>query len=50
MRKTPVIVAFLAMAASTCLGQDWATKMFKITDHDFGTVRVAQGRIQFHFV
>ena len=38
VRKALVFVACLALAAAPCFGQQWAAKMFKTTDHDFGTV------------
>ena len=38
IRKTLLFVACLALAASPCFGQQWAAKMFKTTEHDFGTV------------
>jgi hypothetical protein len=47
-RKTWLFVAFLALAASPCCGQQWAAKMFKVTEHDFGTV--ARGsKAEFNF-
>ena len=38
LRKTSLLFAYLALAAAPCYGQQWAAKMFKTTDHDFGTV------------
>ena len=38
VRKALVFVAYLALAAAPCFAQQWATKMFEATDHDFGTV------------
>ena len=37
IRKTLLLCACLALAASPCFGQEWAAKMFKTTEHDFGT-------------
>ncbi len=32
-----------------CLGQEWARKMFKVTEHDFGTV-AAGAKAEYRFV
>ncbi len=37
-RKSLFLVAYLVLAAAPCFGQPWAAKMFKTTEHDFGTV------------
>ena len=48
IRKTSLFIAYLALAVSPCFGQEWAAKMFKTTEHDFGTV--ARGsKAEFHF-
>src|SRR5208283_2704639 len=48
IRKIALIIAYLALAASPCFGQQWAEKMFKTTEHDFGTV--ARGsKAEFNF-
>ena len=50
IRRTPFILAFLALAAYPCFGQEWAAKMFKTTDHDFGTVaRGSKAEFDFTF-
>lgn len=48
IRKTSLFVTCLALAVSPSFGQEWAAKMFKATEHDFGTV--ARGsKAEFHF-
>jgi len=48
LRKTFLFVASLTLVVSPCFGQQWATKMFQTTDHDFGTV--ARGsKAEFNF-
>jgi len=37
------------LATPSCYGQDWAQKMFKITEHDFGSVAKG-GKAEFSFV
>jgi len=37
-RKIAIGLVSLILFATPCLGQDWARKMFKITEHDFGSV------------
>ena len=50
IRKTLLLVACLALAASPCFGQEWAAKMFKTTEHDFGTVaRGSKAEFDFTF-
>ena len=47
-----IALAMLAtvLASSTALGQEWATKMFQTTEHDFGTVaRGAKAEFDFTF-
>ena len=44
------LAAVLLLACNPCLGQQWAQNMFKVTDHDFGTVaRDAKAEYQFVF-
>jgi hypothetical protein len=38
LRMPALTVLIAALVVSPCLGQEWARKMFKETDHDFGTV------------
>ena len=48
IRKISLFVVYLALAVSPSFGQEWAAKMFKTTEHDFGTV--ARGsKAEFHF-
>ncbi len=50
VRKISFFVAWLALAATPCLGQQWAAKMFKTTEHDFGTVaRGSKAEFDFTF-
>ena len=50
LRRSALIVLIAAFAVSPCFGQDWAQKMFKVTDHDFGTVaRGAKAEYRFVF-
>ncbi len=50
IRKTSLFVVCFAFAASPCMGQPWAAKMFKTTEHDFGTVaRGAKAEFDFAF-
>jgi hypothetical protein len=47
-RLAPAILALLVLV-SPCFGQEWAKKMFKATDHDFGVV--ARGaKTEYRFV
>ncbi len=46
-RMVRTAVTVLALCAA--LGQDWATKMFETTSHDFGTVARGE-RAEFEFV
>jgi len=50
--KRRVVVALLAIASlsSTAAAQDWATKMFEVTSHDFGSIaRGAKAEFEFVF-
>ena len=48
MRRISLLFVTLALAAAPCVGQEWAAKMFKNTEHDFGTV--ARGaKAEFNF-
>ena len=38
MIRRAFFLACLALAASPCIAQEWAAKMFATTEHDFGTV------------
>jgi hypothetical protein len=38
IRKVAGILALTVFVVTPCYGQDWAQKMFKVTDHDFGSV------------
>jgi hypothetical protein len=38
IRKASLAALFLACSAAPCCCQEWASKMFKTTEHDFGTV------------
>jgi hypothetical protein len=49
-RKIFFLVACSALVATPCWGQAWAEKMFKTTDHDFGTVaRGSKTEFEFKF-
>lgn len=37
-RKAGFVLGIALLAGSPLMGQDWAKKMFEITEHDFGTV------------
>jgi hypothetical protein len=37
-RKSFFLLSYLVLSAAPCLSQDWAAKMFKDTEHNFGTV------------
>lgn len=48
MRKASAAILFLGLAASNTLAQDWATKMFQTTEHNFGTIaRGAKAEYEF---
>ena len=50
IRKISLACVCLVLAVSPCFGQQWAAKMFKITDHDFGTVaRGSKAEFDFTF-
>ncbi len=45
-----VLAGIVLLAGSPCFGQQWAQNMFKVTEHDFGTVaRDAKAEYQFVF-
>lgn len=49
LRKVGLGLLLTVLAISPCLGQEWAQKMFKVADHDFGSV--ARGaKVEFPFV
>lgn len=49
-RRSALIVVLAALIAPPCLGQEWARKMFKETEHDFGAVaRGAKAEYRFVF-
>jgi hypothetical protein len=49
-RRSLLGIASLALFVSPCFGQPWAAKMFKTTEHDFGTVaRGAKAEFDFTF-
>jgi len=49
LRKTALAVALVAATWCPALAQEWATKMFKTTSHDFGSVARA-AKAEFEFV
>ncbi len=50
LRRSALTVLIAALAVSPCFGQEWAKKMFKETEHDFGTVaRGAKAEYRFVF-
>jgi hypothetical protein len=50
MRKSIFSLLLTVVAVSPCFGQEWAQKMFKVTDHDFGSVaRGAKAEYRFVF-
>jgi hypothetical protein len=49
-RKSIFILFVTLVAVSPCFAQEWAQKMFKVTDHDFGSVaRGAKAEYRFVF-
>jgi hypothetical protein len=49
-RKGALALLLGLFAISPCFGQEWAQKMFKVTDHDFGSVaRGAKAEYRFVF-
>ena len=49
-RKPAFILLLTVLAVSPCFGQEWAQKMFKVTEHDFGSVaRGAKAEYRFVF-
>jgi hypothetical protein len=50
LRKLALTVALVISGLSPCFGQDWARKMFKVVEHDFGPVaRGAKAEFRFTF-
>ncbi len=47
-RSIAVLGLSISLAVSTADGQEWASKMFKVRSHDFGTV-ARNAKAQFHF-
>jgi hypothetical protein len=48
LRKGGYLLLLGIVSCTPCFGQEWAQKMFKVTEHDFGTV--ARGaKAEFHF-
>jgi hypothetical protein len=48
-RNIALALLITALTITPCLGQEWANKMFSVTDHDFGTV--ARGaKVEYRFV
>ena len=49
MRQASIALTLIFLISSTALGQEWARKMFRETEHDFGTV--ARGaKVEHEFV
>ncbi|MCE5266828.1 MAG: DUF1573 domain-containing protein [Planctomycetaceae bacterium] len=49
-RKVSLVLGLFVLVQSACLGQEWAQKMFKEADHDFGSVaRGAKAEYRFVF-
>ena len=49
LRRACLGLVLCIFACHPCLGQEWARKMFKVTEHDFGSV--ARGaKAEFRFV
>jgi hypothetical protein len=48
-RKCCMLFGLCVLAASPVFGQEWAKKMFKVTEHDFGTC-AHNGRAEYEFV
>jgi hypothetical protein len=49
IRKAALVILLGVLSAPFCCGQEWAQKMFKLADHDFGSV--ARGaKAEFSFV
>jgi len=50
LRRSILTLLLTVLASTPCLGQEWAQKMFKTTDHDFGSVaRGAKAEYRFVF-
>jgi len=49
-RKISLAALYLAFSVTPCFGQEWAAKMFKATEHNFGTVaRGSKAEFDFRF-
>ena len=49
LRRSIFTLLVIVFASTPCFGQDWAQKMFKVTDHDFGSV--ARGaKVEYRYV
>jgi hypothetical protein len=49
LRRSIVMFVLTVLASTPCFGQEWAEKMFKVKDHDFGSV--ARGaKVEYRFV
>jgi hypothetical protein len=48
-RTTGLGLVLVALSCTPCVGQEWASKMFKVTDHDFGSV-AAWAKAEYAFV
>ncbi len=49
LRRSILMMVVTILAGTPCFGQDWAQKMFKIKEHDFGSV--ARGaKVEYSFV
>ena len=50
LRKLALTLVLVVLGVSPCFGQEWARKMFKVTEHDFGSVaRGAKAEYRFVF-
>ena len=50
LRKLALTFVLVGLFVSPCFGQEWARKMFKVTEHDFGSVaRGAKAEYRFVF-
>ncbi len=50
LQKLALTIVLAIASATPCFGQEWARKMFKVTDHDFGFVaRGAKAEYRFTF-
>jgi hypothetical protein len=49
-RRLALALLIAVLGVTPCIGQDWAQKMFKVSDHDFGSVaRGAKAEYRFVF-